>query len=63
MPIPFNEEIKALRGTAELTQAQAAEKCDVSTRSYLDWERGKIVPMLPVRIGVVSILKSSKQKQ
>lgn len=37
----FAERLKTLRKQEKLTQAQIAEKLDISQQAYASWERGK----------------------
>ena len=40
----FAEHLKTLRKQVKLTQAQIAEKLDISQQAYASWERGAKKP-------------------
>jgi DNA-binding transcriptional regulator YiaG len=46
---PWPARLKALRERLDLTQAEAAEKTGVATRTWISWEHGHRKPSGPAR--------------
>ena len=55
----FAERLKTLRKQVKLTQAQIAEKLDISQQAYASWERGVKKPTQENLIKIVQILNVS----
>ena len=52
----FSERLKTLRKQVKLTQAQIAEKLDISQQAYASWERGVKKPIQENLIKIAQIL-------
>lgn len=55
----FAERLKTLRKQVKLTQAQIAEKLNISQQAYASWERGVKKPTQENLIKIVQILNVS----
>ena len=55
----FAERLKTLRKQVKLTQAQIAEKLDISRQAYASWERGVKKPTQENLVKIAQILNVS----
>lgn len=55
----FAERLKTLRQQVQLTQAQIAEKLDISQQAYASWERGAKKPTQENLVKIAQILNVS----
>lgn len=55
----FAERLKILRKQVKLTQAQIAEKLDISQQAYASWERGAKKPTQENLVKIAQILNVS----
>ena len=55
----FAERLKALRKQVKLTQAQIAEKLDISQQAYASWERGVKKPTQENLVKIAQVLNVS----
>ena len=55
----FSERLKTLRKQVKLTQAQIAEKLDISQQAYASWERGVKKPTQQNLVKIAQSLKVS----
>ena len=55
----FAERLKALRKQVQLTQAQIAEKLDISQQAYASWERGVKKPTQENLVKIAQVLNVS----
>ncbi|MCC9880384.1 helix-turn-helix transcriptional regulator, partial [Streptococcus agalactiae] len=55
----FVERLKSLRKQAQLTQAQVAEKLNISQQGYGDWERGVKKPTQENLIKIANLFNVS----
>lgn len=55
----FAERLKALRKQVKLTQAQIAEKLDISQQTYASWERGVKKPTQENLVKIAQVLNVS----
>lgn len=55
----FAERLKTLRKQVKLTQAQIAEKLDISQQAYASWERGAKKPTQENLVKIAQILNVS----
>ena len=55
----FAERLKTLRKQVQLTQAQIAEKLDISQQAYASWERGVKKPTQENLVKIAQVLNVS----
>ena len=55
----FAERLKTLRKQVQLTQAQIAEKLDISQQAYASWERGAKRPTQENLVKIAQVLNVS----
>lgn len=55
----FAERLKTLRKQVKLTQAQIAEKLDISQQAYASWERGAKKPTQENLVKIAQVLNVS----
>ena len=55
----FVERLKTLRKQVQLTQAQIAEKLDISQQAYASWERGTKKPIQENLVKIAQVLNVS----
>ena len=56
----FAERLKTLRKQVKLTQAQIAEKLNISQQAYASWERGVKKPTQENLVKIAQILNEKK---
>jgi transcriptional regulator with XRE-family HTH domain len=56
MSLPFNEQLRAARLAADLSQSAASALADVSLRAFQQWESGQVEPHRYIQTGILADL-------